>query len=109
MTAFLSNSGNGTIPSQSEHDAHYGGGDTRRTGLITLGRLGIFYTYDPDADDYQVDDIKLAPAVKPSDLWRNNDTGAKLIDAIKAVLDAQGSTFAELIGEHRDEAQEQPV
>lgn len=105
MSAY--HTGNSLIPTQRQHDTQHG--SARSQGLLTLGRLGIFYVHDPEADDYEIDDIKLAPDPKPANHWRNTHPGARLIDAIKAVLTAQGSSFAELIAELRNPAQEEPA
>lgn len=99
--------GNSLVPSQSSHDAHYA--DPRRRGLLILGRLGIFYTWNPDTEEAQIEDVKLTPETEPANLWRNTDPGCLFSAAIHAVLTAQGSSFAELIAEHHDESQEQPV
>lgn len=105
MSAY--HSGNSLVPTQRAHDTHYA--DRRRQGMVRLGRLGIFYFYDPEAGEFEVDDIKLAPETAPSRLWRNKDPGCQLIDALSAVLAAQGGSFAELLAAHRDEAGEEPA
>lgn len=90
-------SGNSIIPSQGEHDENFA--TNSRVGALTLGRLTIEYTYDEASDSYQIDDAKLTPTKVLADLWRNADPGARLIDAVGAVLAAWGGNFAELIEE----------
>lgn len=99
MSAF--HSGNSLIPSQAVHDAHFA--EVRREGVLSLGRLSVCYTYCPDEDDYVVDDVRLAPATRAADLWRNGDAGARLIDAIKEVLAAQQMSFSQFIAEQEGE------